>query len=181
MPPDIPLWQVALGIIFGVVVAKEVFGGTGKNFLNPALSGRAFLYFAYPAYMSGDSVWTAVDGFSGATPLGLAALGVTPDKFVDVYGQAITWSDAFFGNIQGSIGEVSTLAILMGAAVLLWTRIASWRIMLGCVVGLVATSLVFNMIGSETNSMMNMPCGQSGIPRGHHACHSVCQLICPIV
>ena len=87
MPPDIPLWQVALGIIFGVVVAKEVFGGTGKNFLNPALSGRAFLYFAYPAYMSGDSVWTAVDGFSGATPLGLAALGVTPDKFVDVYGR----------------------------------------------------------------------------------------------
>jgi Na+-transporting NADH:ubiquinone oxidoreductase subunit B len=124
MPPDIPLWQVALGIIFGVVVAKEVFGGTGKNFLNPALSGRAFLYFAYPSYISGDSVWTAVDGFSGATPLGLAALGVTPENFTNVYGQAITWTDAFLGNIQGSVGEVSTLAILFGAAVLLWTRIA---------------------------------------------------------
>jgi len=136
LPPDIPLWQVALGIIFGVVVAKEVFGGTGKNFLNPALSGRAFL---------------------GATPLGLAALGVVPQDFVDVYGNAITWSDAFLGNMQGSIGEVSTLAILMGAAVLLWTRIASWRIMAGCVVGLVATSLVFNMIGSDDNMMMNLP------------------------
>ena len=133
---------MALGIIFGVVVAKEVFGGTGKNFLNPALSGRAFLYFAYPAYMSGDSVWTAVDGFSGATPLGLAALGVTPDQFVDVYGRAITWSDAFFGNIQGSVGEVSTLAILLGAVVLLWARIASWRIMAGCVVGLIGDPFI---------------------------------------
>jgi len=152
LPPDIPLWQVALGITFGVVVAKEVFGGTGKNFLNPALSGRAFLYFAYPAYMSGDSIWTAVDGFSGATPLGLAALGVSPQDFVDVYGNAIGKK-----NMQGSIGEVSTLAILMGAAVLLWTRIASWRIMAGCVLGLVATSLIFNMIGSKDNMMMNLP------------------------
>ena len=154
LPPDIPLWQVALGIIFGVVVAKEVFGGTGKNFLNPALSGRAFLYFAYPAYMSGDSVWTAVDGFSGATPLGLAALGVVPKDFVDVYGNAITLTDAFLGNMQGSIGELSTLAILQRAVVLLWTRIASWRIMAGCVVGLIATSLVFNMVVSEDNMMM---------------------------
>ena len=157
LPPDIPLWQVALGITFGVVVAKEVFGGTGKNFLNPALSGRAFLYFAYPAYMSGDTIWTAVDGFSGATPLGLAALGVTPDQFVDAYGQAITWGDAFWGNLQGSIGEVSTFAILLGAAVLLWTRIASWRIMLGCVVGVVLTSLLFNTLGSASNLMMQLP------------------------
>ncbi len=157
LPPDIPLWQVALGISFGVVVAKEVFGGTGKNFLNPALSGRAFLYFAYPAYMSGDTVWTAVDGFSGATPLSLAAIGVTPDKFVDAYGSAITWMDAFLGNMQGSIGEVSTLAILLGMVVLIWTRIASWRIIAGCVVGLVATSMVFNAIGSADNLMMSLP------------------------
>lgn len=157
LPPDIPLWQVALGISFGVVVAKEVFGGTGKNFLNPALAGRAFLYFAYPAYMSGDTVWTAVDGFSGATPLGLAATGVTPDKFVDAWGNAITWTDAFLGNMQGSIGEVSTLAILMGAAVLLWTKIASWRVMAGVCLGLIVTSLAFNAIGSTTNPMFNMP------------------------
>ena len=157
LPPDIPLWQVALGISFGVVVAKEVFGGTGKNFLNPALSGRAFLYFAYPAYMSGDTVWTAVDGFSGATPLGLAAIGVTPDQFTDAYGNAITWMDAFLGNMQGSIGEVSTLAILLGMIVLIWTRIASWRIIAGCMVGMIATSLIFNAIGSTENLMMALP------------------------
>lgn len=156
LPPDIPLWQVAIGITFGVVVAKEVFGGTGKNFLNPALAGRAFLYFAYPAYMSGDAIWTAVDGFSGATPLGLAALGVTPDKFVDAYGNTITWMDAFLGNMQGSIGEVSTLAILIGMIGLLWTRIASWRVIAGSVVGLVVTAFIFNLIGGE-NPMMSLP------------------------
>ena len=156
LPPDIPLWQVALGISFGVVVAKEVFGGTGKNFLNPALAGRAFLYFAYPAYMSGDAIWTAVDGFSGATPLGLAAMGVTPDQFVDAYGNTITWMDAFLGNMQGSIGEVSTLAILIGMIGLLWTRIASWRVIAGCIVGLVVTAFIFNLIGGE-NPMMSLP------------------------
>lgn len=156
LPPNVPLWQVALGITFGVVVAKEVFGGTGKNFLNPALAGRAFLYFAYPAYMSGDAVWTAVDGFSGATPLGLAALGVSPEKFVDAYGNVITWTDAFVGNMQGSIGEVSTLAILIGMAGLLWTKIASWRVIAGAVIGLVATAFIFNLIGSDTNPMMSL-------------------------
>ncbi|MDH2274408.1 NADH:ubiquinone reductase (Na(+)-transporting) subunit B [Moraxella porci] len=156
LPPDIPLWQVALGISFGVVVAKEVFGGTGKNFLNPALAGRAFLYFAYPAYMSGDAIWTAVDGFSGATPLGLAAMGVTPDQFVDAYGNTITWMDAFLGNMQGSIGEVSTLAILIGMIGLLWTRIASWRVIAGSVIGLVVTAFIFNLIGGE-NPMMSLP------------------------
>lgn len=155
LPPDVPLWQVALGISFGVVVAKEVFGGTGKNFLNPALAGRAFLYFAYPAYMSGDAVWTAVDGFSGATPLGLAAAGVSPDQFVNAYGQVITWTDAFFGNMQGSIGEVSTLAILIGAVGLLWTKIASWRVIAGSVIGLVVTAFIFNLIGGE-NPMMSL-------------------------
>ncbi|UTO05998.1 NADH:ubiquinone reductase (Na(+)-transporting) subunit B [Moraxella sp. FZLJ2107] len=156
LPPDIPLWQVAIGITFGVVVAKEVFGGTGKNFLNPALAGRAFLYFAYPAYMSGDAIWTAVDGFSGATPLGLAAMGVTPEQFVDAYGNTITWMDAFLGNMQGSIGEVSTLAILIGMIGLLWTRIASWRVIAGSVAGLVITAFIFNLIGGE-NPMMSLP------------------------
>ncbi|OOR83014.1 NADH:ubiquinone reductase (Na(+)-transporting) subunit B [Moraxella canis] len=156
LPPDIPLWQVALGISFGVVVAKEIFGGTGKNFLNPALAGRAFLYFAYPAYMSGDAIWTAVDGFSGATPLGLAAMGVTPDQFVDAYGQTITWMDAFLGNMQGSIGEVSTLAILISMIGLLWTRIASWRVIAGSIIGLVVTAFIFNLVGGQ-NPMMSLP------------------------
>lgn len=156
LPPDIPLWQVALGISFGVVVAKEVFGGTGKNFINPALAGRAFLYFAYPAYISGDAVWTAVDGFSGATPLGLAALGVTPDQFVDAYGKAITWSDAFLGNMQGAIGEVSTLAILIGGAVLIYTKIASWRVIAGSIIGLVLTALAFNLFSDGSNPMASL-------------------------
>lgn len=153
LPPNTPLWQVALGISFGVVVAKEVFGGTGKNFLNPALAGRAFLYFAYPASLSGDAVWTAVDGFSGATPLGQAAVGVSADKFVDAYGHAITWGDAFLGRMQGSIGEVSTLAILIGGAVLVYTKIASWRVIAGCIIGLVLTAFAFNAFGSGANPM----------------------------
>lgn len=154
-PPDIPLWQVALGITFGVVVAKEVFGGTGKNFLNPALSGRAFLFFAYPAQMSGDAVWTAVEGFTGATPLGLWALGGS-EAMVDGYGQVIQWSDAFFGNIQGSIGEVSTFCILLGGMVLLATGIASWRIVAGVLIGMVSTALLFNAIGDGSNPMTMM-------------------------
>ena len=153
-PPDLPLWQAALGISFGVVIGKEVFGGTGKNFLNPALTGRAFLYFAYTADISGESAWTALDGFTGATPLSLAAAGA---PLTDAYGNSISWMDAFLGNMQGSIGETSTLMILIGGAVLLWTKIASWRIMLSVVVGMVATSLLFNAIGSETNPMMNLP------------------------
>jgi Na+-transporting NADH:ubiquinone oxidoreductase subunit B len=155
-PPDIPLWQVALGISFGVVVGKEVFGGTGKNFLNPALTGRAFLFFAYPAQISGDSVWTAVDGFSGATALSQAA-PVGYGNIVDAWGNQITWLQAFYGNIQGSMGEVSTLAIMMGAVLLLVTRIASWRIIAGVVLGMVATSTLFNFIGSDTNPLLAMP------------------------
>lgn len=156
VPPDIPLWQVAMGISFGVVIAKEIFGGTGKNFLNPALAGRAFLFFAYPAQISGETVWTAVDGFSGATALGLAATGGM-EAMTDAWGNKITWMDAFLGNMQGSIGEVSTLAIFIGAAVLLWTRIASWRIMAGVMLGMIATSLLFNAIGSDSNPMFAMP------------------------
>jgi Na+-transporting NADH:ubiquinone oxidoreductase subunit B len=146
LPPSIPLWMAALGIAFGVVIGKEVFGGTGKNFLNPALTGRAFLYFAYPAQMSGDAVWVAVDGFTRATPLGNAAIG-------EPYG--VEWFDAFIGNLPGSFGETSTLAILIAATILLVTRIASWRVMLGCVLGLVAGASLFNAIPSD-NPMFAM-------------------------
>lgn len=153
MPPNVPLWQVALGISFGVVIGKEVFGGTGKNFLNPALTGRAFLYFAYPASMSGDAVWTAVDGFSGATALGIAALGG-----VEAIREAgISWWQTFLGFEQGSLGETSTLACLLGAAFLIYTRIASWRIVAGVMIGMVATATLFNLIGSESNAMFAMP------------------------
>lgn len=153
LPATIPLWQVALGISFGVVIGKEIFGGTGKNFLNPALTGRAFLYFAYPAQISGDAVWTAVDGYSGATALGIAAA----DGLGGVLASGLTWSDAFLGNMQGSVGEVSTLAIFVGGAILLITRVASWRIMGGVLLGMIATSLLFNAIGSSTNPMFALP------------------------
>jgi Na+-transporting NADH:ubiquinone oxidoreductase subunit B len=151
-PPDIPLWQVALGISFGVVVGKEVFGGTGKNFLNPALAGRAFLYFAYPAQMSGDAVWVAVDGYTGATPLSVVASGG-----MDALTQTWTWTQAFLGSIPGSIGETSTLAILLGMVMLLVTRIASWRIILGVFLGMVAFSTLLNTVGSDSNPAFAMP------------------------
>ncbi len=150
VPASIPLWQVALGISFGVVIGKEIFGGTGKNFLNPALTGRAFLFFAYPAEISGDAVWTAVDGFTGATPLGIAAAS-------GLDAVTVTWMDAFLGNIQGSVGETSALAIFVGGALLLITKTASWRIIVGVFLGMVAASLLFNVIGSETNPMFAMP------------------------
>ncbi|PDH37304.1 MAG: NADH:ubiquinone reductase (Na(+)-transporting) subunit B [OM182 bacterium MED-G24] len=149
LPATIPLWQVAIGISFGVIIGKEIFGGTGKNFLNPALTGRAFLYFAYPAQLSGDAVWVAVDGYSGATALGVAAAS-------GVEALAVTWWDAFYGNIQGSIGETSTLAILIGGAILLITRVASYRIVLGTFLGMFLTAGMFNLIGSETNPMFGM-------------------------
>jgi Na+-transporting NADH:ubiquinone oxidoreductase subunit B len=167
LPPTIPLWQVFLGVSFAVVVGKEIFGGTGKNFLNPAMTGRAFLYFAYPAYMSGDTVWMAVDGVSAATPLAMAAAG-NLDYSVGLQGVAgtmagmdLTWMHTAFGgisgSIQGSIGETSLIWIAIGAIILLWTRIASWRIMLSMVLGMAATATMFNMIGSDTNPMFDMP------------------------
>lgn len=152
LPPTIPLWQVALGISFGVVIGKEVFGGTGKNFLNPALTGRAFLYFAYPVQNSGDAVWTAVDGFSGATPLMLAAEGGTQA----LQQAGVEWSQAFVGTIQGSIGETSTLACIVGAIFLLYTQVASWRIMAGVLVGMIATTLLFNQVVSESNPLFQL-------------------------
>lgn len=168
-PPTVPLWQVALGITFGVVIGKEVFGGTGKNFINPALAGRAFLFFAYPAFMSGESVWTAVsadlwkqtgiDGFTGATALGQAMLhGIGEVQRVTVNGMVpLNWWDAFLGFKAGSVGEVSTFAILLGAVVLLVAKIASWRIMAGVMIGMVATATLFNAIGSNTNPMFATP------------------------
>lgn len=152
-PPDLPLWQAALGISFGVVVAKELFGGTGKNFVNPALAGRAFLFFAYPADISGDAVWVAVDGFAGATTLSIGA-----QEGMAAVTAKLTWLDAFIGKEMGSVGETSALAIFLGGAVLLFMGIASWRIVLGVMLGMVAMTLVFNHFGDPvSNPMMAMP------------------------
>ncbi len=149
LPATTPLWQVAVGIAFGVFFAKEVFGGTGKNFLNVALTSRAFLYFAYPANLSGDAIWVAVDGHTAATSLGLAAAeGIN----------AINWtlSEAFYGIIPGSIGETSVLCALIGAFILIVTGTGSWRIMISVVVGAVATVLLLNSVESTTNPMFDM-------------------------
>lgn len=153
LPATIPLWQVAVGVAFGVIIGKEVFGGTGMNVLNPALTARAFLFFAYPGQISGDQVWVAannVDGFSGATWLARAA------EKSGALAEA-SWMDAFFGFIPGSMGETSTLACLMGAGVLIATRIGSWRTMAGVVVGTVVVSLLLNAVGSDTNPMFEVP------------------------
>ncbi|MGG7055916.1 NADH:ubiquinone reductase (Na(+)-transporting) subunit B [Nitrosomonas sp. ANs5] len=164
LPPNMPLWMVALGISFGVVIGKEIFGGTGKNFLNPALVGRAFLFFAYPAEISGDLVWVAIDGYtsstllmgldgySGATPLGLGALGGLEAVTTAGY----SWWQAFIGLIPGSLGETSTLACLLGAVFLIYTKVASWRIIFGVFFGMAITSALFNLLESD-NPMMTMP------------------------
>lgn len=167
LPPAIPLWQVALGIAFGVIIGKEVFGGTGMNIFNPALTARAFLFFAYPAQISGDKVWTAVtdathiDGFSGATALGrlanIAGPAPTDAWRGAIDGMGITWVDAFMGRIPGSMGETSTLACIIGAGILIVMGIGSWRIMLGGVVGSLAIALLLNSMGSETNALLNVP------------------------
>jgi len=152
VPATIPLWQVAVGISFGVIIGKEVFGGTGKNFLNPALVARAFLYFAYPAQISGDAVWTPTDGFSGATALGIGAI----EGFQGILDTGLTWMQAFLGQMQGSIGEVSAAACLLGAAILIFTRIASWRIIVAVFAGLIIPTLIFGSADSS-NPMMAMP------------------------
>ncbi len=143
LPPDIPYWQVALGISFGIVIGKEVFGGVGMNIMNPALTGRVFLFFAYPAQISGDKVWVAVDGISKATPL--AEIADTTTSLT------ASWTDAFLGFIPGSMGETSTLACLIGAVVLIATGIGSWRIIGSVLAGMIGMSLLFNVIGSDTN------------------------------
>ncbi len=150
LSPTIPLWQVFIGTSFGVVFAKEVFGGTGKNIFNPALMSRAFLFFAYPAQISGDAVWTAVDGYTGATALSQAAAG-------GLEAVTFSWNQLFLGTVPGSMGETSALFCLLGALYLVMSGIGSWRIMLACVIGLVGMSTIFNMIGSETNPMFAVP------------------------
>jgi len=152
LSPMTPLWQVAIGIAFGVIFAKEVFGGTGMNILNPALTARAFLFFAYPAEQSGDRVWYALDGYSGATWLARAS-----ESGVEVLRNGVSWWDAFLGFIPGSMGETSTLACLIGAVILIVTRVGSWRTMLGVVVGTFITSTFFNIVGSSTNPYFSVP------------------------
>lgn len=154
-PPSLPLWMAALGISFGVVIGKEVFGGTGKNFLNPALTGRAFLFFAYPAFMSGDlNIWTAATGVDGLT--GATALSVVAQQGMGAL--EISWTDAFVGLIPGSFGEVSTLAILLGGSVMLFMGIASFRIVAGVLLGAAATSLIYSAVGNgDSNPMFEMP------------------------
>jgi Na+-transporting NADH:ubiquinone oxidoreductase subunit B len=156
LPPTIPLWQVALGILFGVVIGKEVFGGTGMNVLNPALVARAFLFFAYPGQISGDGPWIAADlakadGLSGATALAQAAAD-TPAMMAHW-----DWWSAFVGLVPGSMGETSTLACLIGAAILILTGVGSWRTMFGVTLGTFAMAAALNAIGSETNSLFGLP------------------------
>jgi Na+-transporting NADH:ubiquinone oxidoreductase subunit B len=154
LPPTIPLWQVAVGIAFGVIVGKEVFGGTGKNFLNPALTARAFLYFAYPAQLSGGiDVWRAqADGMTGATILGAWAEG--GKKAVEA--AEFSMMDSFLGVVPGSMGETSVLAALFGAGFLILTGIGNWRIMLGVVAGAVGFAALMNTVDSSTNPMFSM-------------------------
>jgi len=155
MPIDIPLWMLALAVAFSVILGKEVFGGTGMNILNPALLARAFLFFSYPAWMSGDNVWTEgmvtckniIDGYSGATPLAICAAG-------DM-GNLPSFMEMFIGTIPGSVGETSTIAILLGAVILLITGVGSWKIMLGVVGGGATMGLLFNVISA--NTYMDVP------------------------
>lgn len=154
MPVDVPLWTLALAVAFAVIIGKEVFGGTGMNIWNPALIARAFLFFSYPSKMSGDEVWVAaagkgealVDGFSGATPLAQASAGELSYSFMDM----------FVGLIPGSVGETSTIAILLGAIILIWTGVASWKIMVSGVIGGLAVALLGNAFAAE-GSYLAMP------------------------
>jgi len=155
LPPTIPLWMVGLGMAFGLIMGKEVFGGTGMNFLNPALTARAFLFFSYPAFMSGDSPWIAanfqgVDSFTGATWLSQAA--VSPGVL-----ETASFSDAFYGFIPGSMGETSALCCLLGLAVLLYTRVGAWQTIAGVVSGTFLLSALLNTVSSETNPLFAVP------------------------
>jgi len=155
MPIDVPLWMLALAVAFSVILGKEVFGGTGMNIFNPALLARAFLFFSYPAWMTGDKVWTegltagknVIDGFSGATPLSLSAAGEIS--------KLPSFMDMFIGTIPGSVGETSTLAILIGAAILVITGIGSWKIMVSVFGGGLFMGLLLNAFSA--NSYMELP------------------------
>jgi Na+-transporting NADH:ubiquinone oxidoreductase subunit B len=153
LPPTLPVWQAALGIAFGVVVGREVFGGTGRTFLNPALVGLVFTYFAYPLSFKSAGVWTAVDGVTGATPLGAAALG----GMEAVEATGATWFRSFTGLVPGSFGETSTLACLIGGAYLVLRRIASWRILAGATAGLVGTLLVLRSSADAAHAASALP------------------------
>jgi Na+-transporting NADH:ubiquinone oxidoreductase subunit B len=152
LPPTVPLWQVAVGISFGVVIGKEIFGGTGKNLLNPALAGIAFLHFAYPNELRGAAVWIPVDGYSGATSLRLAAAG----GFDALQQAGISWSQSFTGRISGAPGA-SPLASVLGACLLLYTRVASWRILVSAVAATIAMALLFNLAASDALPMARLP------------------------
>jgi Na+-transporting NADH:ubiquinone oxidoreductase subunit B len=166
LPPTTPLWQVAIGISFGVVIGKEVFGGTGRNFLNPALTGRAFIFFAYPAQMSGDNVWTAVsqvkdaavDAVSGATPLAIATLVESPARVEQVLADSgYSFSKMFWGLYPGSIGSTSTFLCLVGALILVIMGIASYRIILGGILGILFTGGLLNFLaGAGSMAWMGM-------------------------
>jgi len=154
LPPSIPLWQVAVGISFGVIFAKEAFGGVGRNFMNPALAARASIFFAYPAQMTGDMIWTGVDGVTSATVLSQFAAAV-PGAPMDTLSS--TWLQSFLGTVPGSMGETSALACLFGAFILLLTGIASWRIMLSMLLGGLFCSSLFWFLGSAANPMTAIP------------------------
>ncbi|MCP4366603.1 MAG: NADH:ubiquinone reductase (Na(+)-transporting) subunit B, partial [Deltaproteobacteria bacterium] len=160
LPPTIPLWQVAIGISFGVVIGKEVFGGTGRNILNPALTARAFLFFAYPGKMSGDAVWIAangtreaiVDAISGATPLAISTLAESHEKIEMLLVKGdYTFAKLFLGNYPGSIGATSALLCLIGAAVLIFMGIASYRIIFGGVLGVIFTGFLLNFLATDSS------------------------------
>jgi len=159
MPADVPLWMVAVATAFAVVIGKEVFGGTGMNILNPALTARAFLFFAYPTEMSGTSVWIStggektVDGFSGATALGDAASGMPMDQLTAKY----SLMDSFIGTIPGSVGETSALACLIGAAILIFTGIGSWRIMLSMILGGLGMAALLNVFAGDHSYLQMSP------------------------
>jgi Na+-transporting NADH:ubiquinone oxidoreductase subunit B len=161
MPVDVPLWMVAVATVFAVVIGKEVFGGTGMNILNPALVARAFLFFAYPSHMSGSTVWIAgltdgtgvIDGYSGSTILGQAAQNTS--TFVNGLGKPYTGMDMFLGTIPGSFGETSTLAILIGAAILILTGIGSWKIIVSVFAGGAVMGLILNLFA--VNTFMALP------------------------
>ena len=150
VPVTTPLWMLALAVAFAVIIGKEIFGGTGMNIWNPALLARAFLFFAYPSHMSGDKVWVAgVDGFSGATPLAQTSEGLSSLQY--------SVSDMFFGFIPGSVGETSTLAILLGAVILIYTGIGSWKIMISTVGGALVLGLIANLAAPSPDSAMAIP------------------------
>ena len=164
LPPTIPLWQVAIGITFGVIIGKEVFGGTGMNVLNPALTARAFLFFAYPAQISGDAPWIAVDvatipdQASAPTYLAQAAAAEPGAIFTASNGVGSdVWMNHFYGLIPGSMGETSTLACLVGAIILIATQVGSWRTMIGVTVGTAVMAGLLNVIGSDSNAMFEIP------------------------